>query len=147
MLCSSFFSRNVRFNKFNLRPRLVNTFFIKKKPNRSFFSKLKNGKLSTRSYTSTASLPPFILNVPPTQISTLPSKLRVATEETFGETATIGVFIDSGSVYENEKNNGVAHFLEHMSFKVRTEKRLFWSNKIFKISFFFRELKRDPEFN
>lgn len=29
----------------------------------------------------------------------------------------MGVWIDTGSRYENEKNNGVAHFLEHMSFK------------------------------
>lgn len=69
------------------------------------------------SYDLSSEFPPFLLNVPPTSITTLPSGLRVATEEAFGETATIGVFIDSGSVYETEKNNGVAHFLEHMSFK------------------------------
>ncbi len=34
-----------------------------------------------------------------------------------GETATVGVWIDAGSVWENEENNGVAHFLEHMAFK------------------------------
>jgi processing peptidase subunit beta len=27
------------------------------------------------------------------------------------------VWIDTGSVYENAQNNGVAHFVEHMSFK------------------------------
>jgi len=48
--------------------------------------------------------------------------MRVATEENYGETATIGVWIDAGSVYEDEKNNGVAHFLEHMAFK-GTQKR------------------------
>uniref|UniRef100_A0A914ECH4 Mitochondrial processing peptidase n=1 Tax=Acrobeloides nanus TaxID=290746 RepID=A0A914ECH4_9BILA len=32
-------------------------------------------------------------------------------------TATVGVWIDAGSRYENEKNNGTAHFLEHMAFK------------------------------
>ena len=31
--------------------------------------------------------------------------------------ATVGVFIDAGSRYENAKNNGVAHFLEHTLFK------------------------------
>ena len=36
-----------------------------------------------------------------------------------GDTATIGVFIDAGSRYETEANNGTAHFLEHMIFKVR----------------------------
>ncbi|KAK6010485.1 peptidase, M16 family [Ostertagia ostertagi] len=29
----------------------------------------------------------------------------------------IGVWIDAGSRYENERNNGTAHFLEHMAFK------------------------------
>jgi hypothetical protein len=29
-----------------------------------------------------------------------------------------GVFIDAGSRYENAQNNGTAHFLEHMAFKV-----------------------------
>jgi hypothetical protein len=35
-----------------------------------------------------------------------------------GETATVGVYIDAGSRYETEANNGAAHFLEHMNFKV-----------------------------
>lgn len=35
---------------------------------------------------------------------------------------SVGVWIDTGSVYENAKNNGVAHFVEHMSFK-GTDKR------------------------
>ena len=30
----------------------------------------------------------------------------------------VGLWIDAGSRFENEKNNGVAHFLEHMAFKV-----------------------------
>lgn len=30
---------------------------------------------------------------------------------------SIGIFIKSGSVYENEQNNGIAHFIEHMLFK------------------------------
>ncbi|KAF1756894.1 hypothetical protein GCK72_013348 [Caenorhabditis remanei] len=55
--------------------------------------------------------------VPETIVTTLPSGFRVATENTGGSTATIGVFIDAGSRYENAKNNGTAHFLEHMSFK------------------------------
>uniref|UniRef100_A0A1I7TQT7 Mitochondrial-processing peptidase subunit beta n=1 Tax=Caenorhabditis tropicalis TaxID=1561998 RepID=A0A1I7TQT7_9PELO len=55
--------------------------------------------------------------VPETVVTTLLSGFRVATENTGGSTATIGVFIDAGSRYENEKNNGTAHFLEHMAFK------------------------------
>merc|ERR1719450_302593 len=32
-------------------------------------------------------------------------------------TATVGLFIDTGSRFENDSTNGVAHFLEHMAFK------------------------------
>ncbi|KAF2074890.1 hypothetical protein CYY_003809 [Polysphondylium violaceum] len=59
----------------------------------------------------------FLNKTPKTQITTLPNGIRVATEQSFGETASVGVWVDSGSVYENDKNNGVAHFLEHMIFK------------------------------
>jgi hypothetical protein len=41
----------------------------------------------------------------------------VATEDSGIPTATVGVWIDAGSRFENEQNNGVAHFLEHMAFK------------------------------
>ena len=33
-----------------------------------------------------------------------------------GETATVSVFIDSGSRYEHEKTNGVSYMLDHMAF-------------------------------
>lgn len=32
--------------------------------------------------------------------------------------ATVGIWIDAGSRYEDSRNNGTAHFLEHMAFKV-----------------------------
>ncbi|CEM05771.1 unnamed protein product [Vitrella brassicaformis CCMP3155] len=54
---------------------------------------------------------------PKTQVTTLPNGLRVATQQTFDETATIGLWIDSGSRYETKETNGAAHFLEHMAFK------------------------------
>jgi len=34
----------------------------------------------------------------------------------------VGLWIDAGSRYENERNNGTAHFLEHMAFKVRWDR-------------------------
>ncbi len=37
-------------------------------------------------------------------------------------TATVLVLVETGSKYENKKNNGISHFLEHMCFK-GTEKR------------------------
>jgi len=43
--------------------------------------------------------------------------MRVASENSGIPTATVGVWIDAGSRYETAKNNGVAHFLEHMAFK------------------------------
>lgn len=59
-----------------------------------------------------------LLNYPPTQVTQIEGGLRVATEDTRSPTATIGLWIDAGSRCENDENNGVAHFLEHMAFKV-----------------------------
>jgi processing peptidase subunit beta len=51
-------------------------------------------------------------------VTTLANGLRVATEPTaHAETATVGVWIDAGSRYEDATTNGTAHFLEHMAFK------------------------------
>jgi predicted Zn-dependent peptidase len=52
----------------------------------------------------------------------LSNGLTVATEENpTAQTATVGVWIDAGSRAETAANNGAAHFLEHMAFKVRYE--------------------------
>lgn len=51
------------------------------------------------------------------QVSTLRNGVRVASEGGHGETATVGVFIDAGSRYEDEATSGTAHFLEHLTFK------------------------------
>lgn len=58
-----------------------------------------------------------LVNVPPTKVSVLDNGIRVASEDSGAATATVGLWIDAGSRYENSKNNGVAHFLEHMAFK------------------------------
>ncbi|CAG8665482.1 15692_t:CDS:2 [Acaulospora morrowiae] len=59
-----------------------------------------------------------VLSPPITQSTLLSNGLTVATETNpYAQTATIGVWIDAGSRAENEKNNGAAHFLEHMAFK------------------------------
>ena len=51
-------------------------------------------------------------------MTTLANGLRVATEAVpYAETATVGVWIDAGSRYEDAQTNGTAHFLEHMAFK------------------------------
>lgn len=52
------------------------------------------------------------------QVTTLSNGLRVATETIpFAETATVGLWINSGSRFETDATNGAAHFLEHMLFK------------------------------
>lgn len=56
---------------------------------------------------------------PQCKVTGLESGLRVATENLPWNTNTVsvGVFIDAGSRYETEENNGSAHFLEHLAFK------------------------------
>ncbi|KAJ3368682.1 hypothetical protein HDU91_000388 [Kappamyces sp. JEL0680] len=55
--------------------------------------------------------------VPATRVTKLANGFTVATEQTRDLTASVGVWIDAGSRFENERNNGTAHFLEHMAFK------------------------------
>ena len=75
-----------------------------------------------------SSFPDYVLRAPTTDVTTFSSGLRVASESVQGsETATVGVWIDAGSRYETAQNNGVAHFLEHLSFKgtaKRTQQQL-----------------------
>ena len=56
-----------------------------------------------------------------TQVTTLSNGLRVASEQKFGQFATVGVCIDSGSRYEVAYPSGVSHFLEKISYS-STEK-------------------------
>ncbi|BFZ08602.1 hypothetical protein BsWGS_11642 [Bradybaena similaris] len=72
--------------------------------------------------TKAATYEQAVLNMPETRVTTLSNGLRVATEDSGIITSTVGLWIDAGSRYENEQNNGVAHFLEHMAFK-GTKKR------------------------
>lgn len=59
----------------------------------------------------------LLVNIPPTHVTVMDSGIRVASEDNGAATATIGLWIDAGSRFENVGNNGVAHFLEHMAFK------------------------------
>ena len=65
-----------------------------------------------------------LVNVPETRVTTTKNGLRVASENYGLPTCTVGVWIDAGSRFETEKNNGTAHFLEHMAFKVSTMKKI-----------------------
>lgn len=53
----------------------------------------------------------------PTKVTTLPNGLRVATESRPSGGAVVGVWIDAGTRFEDERVNGAAHFLEHLIFK------------------------------
>ena len=58
--------------------------------------------------------PASLSSYPETKVTRLRNGLRVATDgHKTGQsnTATVGVWIDTGSRYENAENNGVAHFL------------------------------------
>ncbi|THH06668.1 hypothetical protein EW145_g3928 [Phellinidium pouzarii] len=56
-------------------------------------------------------------NTPSVQITTLPNKIRVATEAVHGHFAGVGLFVDAGSRYETAENSGISHFLDRMAFK------------------------------
>lgn len=52
------------------------------------------------------------------EVFTLPNGLRVVLIDTKSfPTLTTLLLVGAGSRYENEKNNGIAHFFEHMAFK------------------------------
>ena len=69
-------------------------------------------------FVPTSKVQDVLRKVPPTTVSSLSNGFRVACESVpDSEVATVGVWIDAGSRYETLKNNGTAHFLEHMNFK------------------------------
>jgi len=70
-----------------------------------------------RSRSTAVSLQQALLNVPETNTTVLENGLRVCSEDSGIPTCTVGLWMDVGSRYENDRNNGVAHFLEHMAFK------------------------------
>lgn len=55
---------------------------------------------------------------PPVQVTTLPNRIRVATESTPGHFSSVGLYVDAGSRYENPSTSGVSHFIDRMAFKV-----------------------------
>ncbi|KAJ6565997.1 Metalloenzyme, LuxS/M16 peptidase-like protein [Mycena sp. CBHHK59/15] len=55
---------------------------------------------------------------PSLQLTTLPNKIRVATQSTPGHFSSVGLYIDAGSRYETPSSSGVSHFLDRMAFKM-----------------------------
>lgn len=54
---------------------------------------------------------------PSVQITTLPNRIRVATEFTPGHFSAVGLYVDAGSRYETPETSGVSHFIDRMAFK------------------------------
>ena len=80
-------------------------------------AKLANSPINRCMSLASTSFKQTLLNTPPTQVTVLDNGMRVASEDSGAPTATVGLWIDTGSRYETAANNGVAHFLEHMAFK------------------------------
>jgi len=58
---------------------------------------------------------PTAWNQPATKVTTLPSGLRVATKESFGDVASVGVFIDAGVRDETADTKGAAYLVEQLA--------------------------------
>ncbi|KAI3867024.1 hypothetical protein MKW92_004508 [Papaver armeniacum] len=52
-----------------------------------------------------------------TKMTTLPNGVRIASQDSTGPTASIGLYVDSGSIYETPSTCGCTHLLESMAFK------------------------------
>ena len=72
----------------------------------------KTRYIPLRKSSSTVNLPPT------TQITTLPNKIRVATDNRPGHFSSVGLYVDAGARHETQHTSGVFHFLDRMAFKV-----------------------------
>ncbi|KAG0261747.1 Mitochondrial-processing peptidase subunit alpha [Mortierella polycephala] len=52
-----------------------------------------------------------------TKVTKLPNGVRIATEDSQGHFASLGVYVDAGSRYEDESTRGVSHILDRLAFK------------------------------
>lgn len=57
-----------------------------------------------------------------TKITTLPNGVKIASEASSNPAASIGLYIDSGSIYETPFSFGTTHLLERMAFKTTTNR-------------------------
>ncbi|XP_017759084.1 PREDICTED: mitochondrial-processing peptidase subunit beta [Eufriesea mexicana] len=89
---------------------------------RAYSNKTSLVKVPKQWQSTSTSLKEILLNQPATQVTVLDCGLKVATEDSGAPTATVGLWIDAGSRYEDDEVNGVAHFMEHMAFKGTTKR-------------------------
>ncbi|XP_035436387.2 cytochrome b-c1 complex subunit 1, mitochondrial-like [Spodoptera frugiperda] len=73
--------------------------------------------ISRRYTTYPISFTYHLQNLPATQYTKLSNGVTIATEERESCNACVGLFMDAGSRYESNTENGVAHFFEHLAFK------------------------------
>ncbi|KAL8158794.1 hypothetical protein V2J09_000331 [Rumex salicifolius] len=68
--------------------------------------------------------PPLPDSVEPgkTKITTLPNGVKVASETSLNPAASIGLYVNCGSIYESPYSFGVTHLLERMAFKTTTNR-------------------------
>ncbi|KAF3450674.1 hypothetical protein FNV43_RR06763 [Rhamnella rubrinervis] len=68
--------------------------------------------------------PPLPDHVVPgkTKITTLPNGVKIASETSPNPVASIGIYVDSGSMYESPMSSGASHLLERMAFKSTTNR-------------------------
>uniref|UniRef100_A0A7N0UV31 Mitochondrial-processing peptidase subunit alpha n=1 Tax=Kalanchoe fedtschenkoi TaxID=63787 RepID=A0A7N0UV31_KALFE len=52
-----------------------------------------------------------------TRITTLPNAFKIASQAAQSPAASIGIYVDSGSIYETPITSGASHLLERMAFK------------------------------
>ncbi|KAK9804007.1 hypothetical protein WJX73_000007 [Symbiochloris irregularis] len=62
---------------------------------------------------------------PQMKTTELSNGVKVASEASYGPTATLGLYVDAGSVYESAQQTGTSHLLEYMAFK-STQNRTFF---------------------
>ncbi|CAA2953798.1 mitochondrial-processing peptidase subunit alpha-like [Olea europaea subsp. europaea] len=67
------------------------------------------------------SLPDFV-EPGKTTITTLPNGLKIASETSANPAASIGLYVDCGSIYETPVSFGATHLLERMAFKSTTNR-------------------------
>ncbi|CAH9098569.1 unnamed protein product [Cuscuta europaea] len=63
--------------------------------------------------------PPLPDHVEPgkTKITTLPNGIKISSETSASPAASVGLYVDSGSIYETPDSFGASHLLERMAFK------------------------------
>ncbi|GBF91706.1 mitochondrial-processing peptidase subunit alpha [Raphidocelis subcapitata] len=57
------------------------------------------------------------LQAPPTEITTLPNGVRIVSEASTGPISSLGIYVNSGSIYETPETSGASALLECLAFK------------------------------